>query len=1323
VLKGDAFTPGDTPAPSIPENAGNAGDQQAKAELPKASFAQALPGQHTAKARKLAPGTESSKGLSAQSKRRSARGKARVIRAENSKAESARAPELNRETSKEAPTPAEVAPKLTASTLAAPVDASPPEIPETPPEVPGAPPILPDQIAKPALQAYAAEASAGTLAAGQDAASASAPEAGPRAESEMARESPAADRAAPLAALPQPAFGSNPDAAPNGVKGASAEDVGEAALVAAPRPPMLAVVETTAEPAQASPAALELAVEAPPAEESHIQLALADASAPPPHVTNETPAELNGVLPKPAFGAAPGSQQQRSRRSRSLARRVQMKLPGATAKAPATRLTPGMPANAEATTGSRAGQSNGGQTASGLPEPVFGGSARPPLRLVAGDASVSASRENSLPGPSFRNAASAPTEANDLAVARISGAAPLSGNPHRTDLPMASSPTPPRASLANTSPRMPGDPAPIFSPEDELILQLQTPKGELSYTITAFGTRSAVYLPLAAIARFLDLAIPVSDGGHYASGWFLSEDQTLSINLRQGSLIVKGKELSLFKSDAAAFDGELYLRAERFAELFPLTLAVDLRAQTVTVKTTVPFPFEERIAREEDRARLANGSGRQAHRWPREQTPYQVLSFPMADAELRGVSDSTLGTRAEGEIRLAGDIAFMTARGFASATSRDGLTGARIELGRRDPDGRLLGPLRATEFQLGDVITSAMPLGLRGVSGRGAFISSAPVERASVFDAVDLRGELPDGYEVELYRNNILIGSTRTPVNGQYQFLKTSVDYGLNVFRLVFFGPQGQRHEEVRQISVGDGRLSKGQLVYSIGAAQKDVNVFNVRPPEFRPGDGYGTWRGSALLEYGVTGQVTASLGAAWYQSEIGNQWLATAGLRTGFGGTALKLDLGYQSAGGKAAQLGLGGQLFGLSYTVTHGEYSGGFTDEVRALNSNPLRRATELNVNSTIQLGSDDSPKLLQLNGQLRRIEFADGHKQTDATLRNSLPLAGLMLSNTLTYSKTSLAGGISPSQLAGTFDLATLRGSRLQLRASVDYAVLPKLHLRGALLDADYALDERTLVRASIGHTFTDSATQLGLSAVRRFRKFELAFDGNYAVPTGNYSAALRLGFSFGRNPLNGRLIVAQPGLATGGAVAARTFRDINGNNRFDDDEPVLPNVEFAVGSARGMTDKNGIVFIGGLGDGTRSNLVADRESLPDIDLAPVKEGVEVVPRAGRVHVTNYALQELSEIEGTAFFSEGEDIGQAVSGLRLELVGSDSKVLSRSRTEGDGSFFFEQVRPGTYSIQLDKNQVASLKIELAAAIPVTVGPKSSALKQVVRVSRKMQ
>ena len=290
---------------------------------------------------------------------------------------------------------------------------------------------------------------------------------------------------------------------------------------------------------------------------------------------------------------------------------------------------------------------------------------------------------------------------------------------------------------------------------------------------------------------------------------------------------------------------------------------------------------------------------------------------------------------------------------------------------------------------------------------------------------------------------------------------------------------------------------------------------------------------------------------------------------------------------------------------------------------------------------------------------------------------------------------------------------------MRAGIDYGILPRLRLEGAIVEADYALDDRTLVRGSVGHTLTDSQTNFSLSAARRFGKLTLAFDGNYGVPTGDYGASLRLGFSFGRNPLNGRLFVAEPGLAGGGAIAARAFRDSNGNRNFDAGEEVLSDVDFRIGSGHSKTDADGVAFIGGLGDGNRASLTADRESLPDIALAPVSEGIEVVPRAGRVHVTNYAVQELSDIEGTAFFSEGGSLGREVSGLHLQLVDAAGKQIARARTEGDGTFFFEQVQPGNYTIRIDQNQAASLKIHLTEAINVTIGPKGIWLKQVIKVS----
>ena len=1036
-----------------------------------------------------------------------------------------------------------------------------------------------------------------------------------------------------------------------------------AAPPAAPNPPSSLSTAVSAPPPAAAPA--------PPKSDAPEPAKIAAAPAP---IVAPQPVRLAEALPLPAFGggAAPSYEPAPPPPPPRLLAKPGTAQPRSAYLPAALPLTPAAAPTAPAHTASR----SFADSSRTLPQPAFG-----------------------LPQPSPANAA-LPSTALTASPIRANG----------TD----------QAGLGAALP------VPVISEDDELILQIETAQGEMSDTIVAYGLRQGVYLPLGALTRFLDLPIAVSDDGHYASGWFLDEKRTIALNLRDGTLVVGGKPVPLGKGDAVAYEGELYVRAERFGDLFPLDLKVDLRAQTVAIKTREPFPFEERIAREADRERLASRAARDSGhegsgRFPREETPWRGVSMPVGETELRALTDDDLGARVEADLRLAGDLAFMTARAYVSASTRDGLTAARLELGRRDPDGDLLGPLKATEFQLGDVATGALPIGLRGVSGRGAFVTNAPLEQASIFDAVDLRGDLLDGYEVELYRNNALIGSTRTPVNGQYAFLQVPVDFGLNVFRLVFYGPQGQRREVVRKISVGDGRLAPGQFVYSVGAAQKDTNLFGVRGPRFSPGQDYGAWRSTAELGYGLSRAVTATLGAALWDSGGKHHWLAATGLRSGIGATALRLDLGLQDGGGHTIEAGLGGKLFGLAYSLSHAEYGGGAIDEVRAFTADPLRRASELNLNATLHFGSGAGARIMPITSQVRRIEFADGRRQTDAALRTTLPLGSVLLSNTLDYNRVSAPNALgttdTSTRLLGTFDLATLSGSRTRFRASAGYGLAPRLNLQSVTLEADRRIGNSTLLRGGITHTLTDNQTTLGLSAIRRVGPVNVAFDGSYGFPTRNFSLALRIGFSFGRNPLSGRGFIARPGLTSGGAVAVTAFADANANGLRDPGEGPVEGVTFLAGTEESRTDAHGRALIAGLGDGARASLRVDSDSMPDIALAPSRPGIEIVPRPGRIHTSDFAIVTLSDIEGTAYF-RAESGTRAVSRLQLRLLRPDGSLAARARSESDGFFLFERLPAGTYRLELDPQQAASLKIRLEGPVTLTLGGKSNVLRQTITV-----
>lgn len=536
--------------------------------------------------------------------------------------------------------------------------------------------------------------------------------------------------------------------------------------------------------------------------------------------------------------------------------------------------------------------------------------------------------------------------------------------------------------------------------------------------------------------------------------------------------------------------------------------------------------------------------------------------------------------------------------------------------------------------------------------------------------------------------------------------MQVAVDFGLNVMRLVFYGPQGQRREEVRQIAVGDGRLAKGEFEYTFGMAQKDRNLLNVYGPLFNPQRDFGAWRLTGQMSYGLTKDVTGTLSVADFDTDLGHRWQVAAGLRTGIGGISARIDGALQSGDGKAVQVSLAGRVLGTSATLSHAEYGGQFIDEVRSFDAAFIRRASELNLTGTLDFSLGKAARQLPYTLRLRRLEFADGRSQTDASLRGSARLGTMMISNSLEYQHSGVPGLPDSSQLSGMFDLARLSGSRLDLRGGLGYRILPDFKPISAAIQADYAIDDRSLFNASIGHSFENSETFMGLSATRQFDRFSLSLDSNYNLKSKAYSVALRLGFSLGRNPISRQPFIDRPGLATSGAVAIRAYHDKDGNDRFGPPDEPLEGLTFFSGTQSKVTDRAGLALIGDLPGGSRSRLQVDQDSIQDIALAPKERGFEVVPRPGRIHVKDFAVVDVSEVTGTAVFDSG-DGSKPVSGLRLELIGADGTVAAETRSESDGYFFFEQVLPGTYAIRVQPDQAVRLGITIKQGGSVTVKP----------------
>jgi hypothetical protein len=511
--------------------------------------------------------------------------------------------------------------------------------------------------------------------------------------------------------------------------------------------------------------------------------------------------------------------------------------------------------------------------------------------------------------------------------------------------------------------------------------------------------------------------------------------------------------------------------------------------------------------------------------------------------------------------------------------------------------------------------------------------------------------------------------------------------------------------------------VRKGQLVYSFDVAQKGSNVLGVTPPNFVKPSDYGDFRVGGQLAYGLTSGLTTILGGSWFQLEGEDRWIGTAGVRTSIAGIALKADAGIADGGAYAFGAGIAGRFGRSAITLSHTEYGGLFPDETKSIGFDFLRRATELDFNTSFTLGDDVTGLTVPLTARLRNYVDVDGRNTLVAGFRASTRLSGLLVSNTVDYSRTSGKDIQANTQLFGNFDLATLSRSKTNARVSLGYQLAPQTDLVNASFEINHALDEKTSLRAAAGYLFSEDAPVFSLSGVREFDRFTLALDANYNFVDDSYFVGLRLGFGLGRDPLRHAPFITRPGVASSGGATLRAFRDRDGDGTYGPSDELLEGVSFASYNQTSQTGADGMARLAGLGTGRPVAVQLDPTSLPDLDLAPAQPGVEIVPRAGRIQPIDFAVVALSEVEGTARFEDAAK-GRGVSGVRLHLIDEKGKIVAYAKTELDGYFFFERVPPGQYRLQIDPNQVERLQLCTLKQEAVFIGYESSLVSRDVAI-----
>ncbi|WP_085904856.1 hypothetical protein [Kiloniella majae] len=836
-------------------------------------------------------------------------------------------------------------------------------------------------------------------------------------------------------------------------------------------------------------------------------------------------------------------------------------------------------------------------------------------------------------------------------------------------------------------------------PDDEIyVFGLELDGYILSEGFIIFFDGKEAFLPLASLADALEFPIEVNPDEGTAQGWFLNDDRTFDLNLKTGTVNLKDRPLLIKEGQVERHPDDLYVSFSELEKWFPFVLELRFDDLQIGVRALEPFPLQERIAKEARRSQIkrrVKGDDLELivpkNDWF--ELPFLDISI---DASGRNTENSL-----EGQVRqtttVVGIVGGLDSEATLVANSAEEFPNIRLHMGRRSLDGGLLGPLDAREFSLGDVTTPDLALIADNTVGRGFSVSSFDLNRLEQTNRVTLRGELAVGWEVEIYRNGELIDfQTDTEVgDGRYEFTNVATVSGLNEFRLVFYGPQGQRREKFERyfVTAELAEPQKGSFRIAANQANRDLISFQ-KKINSREDDGEN--RIIAQAEYGITEVLSINGGVASLSYEGKRRNYAKVGAQTTLFGALGNMDIAVDDVGGTAIGARAQTQLGSWSFTGEQNWFQK-FHSEQSDNNSvdGHLRSKTVARVNGHIpDYGLGNQPLTASVTHEISE----DKEWETQIFGR----VSSVVRPFNLALSSTARIRSDQESDSDARMLVSTLMGD-FRLRGEVGYKITPIAELDKVSLSADWRINEDLGARFGLSHSGGDQSLNVASAGLNhRFDNFALGVNLE-ADSDGNYNARMGLSFSLGHDPGTGRIAMKNQAFARRSAVSAQVFLDKDNDGIYGPDDSLIENAGFSgVALSRDIkTSVDGTAFIVGLEPYREVEIGLNDGTLVDPFWVSSGKSKKLILRPGTTTTLQFPVIETGEVDGLVILkdstltAEGElEITEKSSaGLRVTLVDGKGQKISETMSAYDGYFFFDRIPYGEYEVILDQSQLEEL------------------------------
>lgn len=822
--------------------------------------------------------------------------------------------------------------------------------------------------------------------------------------------------------------------------------------------------------------------------------------------------------------------------------------------------------------------------------------------------------------------------------------------------------------------------------DDSWLFDLRSGQYRLGDGVRGYQTPQGVCVDLGDVVLALDLAVRVDKKLRRATGWVFDERRSVLIDRDKGEARIGSRSFAIAPTTVHDTPEGWCVQVATLSEWLTLPIIPDLSNAVLRIESKEKLPFQLAAERRARAAGLRPTAQFDLASLPQATRPYQSWQTPSVDvvASTAAVSDKRGGAnfQARYEIFAAGELLNHSFDARLSSDDKGVPDSLRMRAYRTDPGGNLLGPLHATHYALGDVSLLSTGLVAQSAPGRGAVLTNRPVERPDSFDKTDFRGDLPAGWDAELYRNGQLLAFTSPNAAGRYEFLDVPLQYGSNRFEIVLYGPQGQIRREIKQMQVGMDSIPPQQTWYWAGFAQENADLLNLNNarPAYRRG-----WRGSAGIERGLDTRTSVAAYAHSLVIENIRRTYGEAALRRSIGPTLLEVAGAYASDGGMAVRANW---LAAFGETYIRADAMRGWNGFVSDRFVNHVNGLYSISLDQSVTLGRT----VLPLHFDVRQIDRRSGISSLEATARTSASFRAMTFTGQLDWSRSKVPGGPDPPDNLTASLLANARIGRVRLRGEARFSLSGQNADTRMTLIGEWTGKGDSEWRAELGYDRGLDRFRVGLGHSKRFKRAQLSAYGEVASD-GSVAASLSLAFSLGPKPAGGWRVSSEK-LASRGQVLAQVWMDDNGDGIRQPNEEAMPDVPLTAGNAfvEAATDAQGQAIVDGLEPFRPVMISIDAGSLPDPYLQPALPGVVVTPRPGVAIRVALPMVAAGEIDGVMI----RDGGNPVEGLTLELVDAEGRVRATTLTEFDGYFLFESVAYGRYTVRVGKESAAILRLD---------------------------